>query len=449
MRTLFGTDGIRGTANREPFVPETLARVGRALGAALLAEGLPPRVLIGRDTRRSGPMVGAAVVSGLLASGVSVTAGGVLPTPAVARLTRSGPFGLGVVVSASHNPAPDNGLKLFTAAGRKAGRRFEEKVTARLDGRPPSPLPHDPGTWASWPEAGERYLESVLGEFGDLSLEGLTVVADCAHGAMAEVAPRALRRLGARVHAIGVKPTGRNINRRVGATHPGAAARETVRRGADLGITFDGDGDRVLFADERGRVLDGDAIMAVLARDLLSRRALARRTVVATVMSNVGLEQSLAEIGCRLVRTDVGDRHVVEEMARGGYRLGGEQSGHLVVRRRDRLIGDGLETALHLLRALRRSGRKLSGLASCFRRSPQHLTNVRVSEKPDLSAVQPVAEEIRKVESELGAAGRVLVRYSGTEPLARVMVEGPEAAATKAAAERIARRIAREIGTSS
>ncbi len=444
---LFGTDGIRGAVNREPLTPATLSALGRAIGEELIASGAPRRALIGRDTRLSGPMVGSAVVSGLLAAGIDVTVAAVLPTPAIAMLTQKGRFGLGVVISASHNPAGDNGVKLFTANARKADPKVEKRIERRL-AKPGSLVEGSTGAYRTWHGAGTAYVEALVDEFKSLDLSGLTIVADCANGAVCDTAPRALEALGARTIVIHGKPNGKNINRRCGATRPEVVARAVKKHAADLGVSFDGDGDRALFSDERGGVIDGDATMAVLARDLKAGRRLRNRQVVATVMSNVGLATSLAEVGVGLIRTDVGDRSVVTEMDRGGYALGGEQSGHIVVRRGQRLIGDGLATTLHLLAALVGSGGPLSELAGCFAKSPQVLVNVRVEEKPGIRSLPSVTKKIRQVERELGDAGRVLVRYSGTEPLLRVMVEGPNRKSTTVAAHRIATEIERTIGSS-
>lgn len=450
MRVQFGTDGIRGRVGVEPLVPETLVRIGRALGEELAERGDRRHVILGRDTRISGPMVGAAVLSGLLATGTHVTVGGVLPTPAVARLVKAGNYGLGIVISASHNPAPDNGIKVFLSDGRKGDGNFERAVETRIaEGPAEAPAGDGTGRYETWETAAESYLDLLLTDFGDLDLSGLRIVVDCANGAHTVTALPALMRLGAEVLPIHASPNGKNINRKCGATNARVVAKAVVETGADLGISFDGDGDRAMFADETGALLDGDAVMAILARDLLARRRLPDRVVVATVMSNIGLDRSLARIGCRLQRTDVGDQHVAREMDRGGYRLGGEQSGHIIVRQRKRLIGDGLESALHLLSALRRAGDGLSDLAACFARSPQHLLNIRVREKIPLDEVEGVVDAIHMVETELGDEGRVLVRYSGTEALARVMVEGPSRAVTREAAGRIAAVIKKSIGAGS
>ncbi len=445
MPRLFGTDGVRGVANREPLTPETLARLGRALGESLLGRGGPASALVGRDTRPSGPMVGAAVTAGLLSAGISVEVAGVLPTPAVARVARARRLGLGVVISASHNPVEDNGVKVFLGNGMKADPAFEDEVEARL-ARDPADRPR-PGTFASGEGAASAYAADVLREFADLSLEGLRIVVDAANGAAARTAPPILAALGAVVLPLHDSLAGGRINRGCGALHPRVAARAVVRLRADLGVTLDGDGDRALFADETGRVLDGDAVLAILARDLLARRALRGRTVVATVMSNLGLEVSLAEAGLRLHRSPVGDRHVVEAMRRLGAPLGGEQSGHVVVRSGGRHIGDGLVTALCLLRALRAAGGPLSALAACYRAAPQVLLGVPVREKPPLESLPEVQRAIEEAEERLGSDGRLVVRYSGTEPLARVMVEGLDRTATRRAAEAVAAAVRRTVGS--
>lgn len=446
--SLFGTDGIRGRANVEPLVPERLAAIGRALGETLIARGGPPSAVLGRDPRSSGPMVGSAVLSGLLAAGVDVRVGGVLPTPAVARIALADGDGIGVVVSASHNPADDNGVKVFLGNGRKADDGFAAEVEERLAAGPGAgggPV----GRYRAFHGARDEYVDLLLADFPGLDLSGLTVLVDAANGATHETAPAALERLGAEVIAIHASPDGQNINEGCGALHPEAMAAEVAKRGADAGVSFDGDGDRAIFADETGRILDGDATMAILARDLLARGRLAGETVVVTVMSNLGLTLSLEEAGARLVRTPVGDRFVVEEMDHGGFALGGEQSGHVIVRSGNRLIGDGLETALHLLEALRRAGGPLSGLGSVFSRAPQTLLNVRVREKPELMELPGVAAAVKSAEERLGGRGRILLRYSGTEPLARVMVEANDASLTRDTAESIAAVIQSRIGSES
>jgi phosphoglucosamine mutase len=445
MAELFGTDGIRGVANREPLTPETLARIGRAIGRAALERGRPRTAVLGRDTRESGGMVASAVAAGLASAGFTVRDAGLLSTPAVAILLRRRRAGLGIAVSASHNPWPDNGVKVFLAGGLKADREFEERVEAIL-ATPSESGPEPVGPVLASPDDGRAYVDEVRSEFRGRVLAGLRLAVDCANGALSGTAPEELARLGAEVHPLFDRPDGRNINERCGALHPEVVARATKRLGADAGIAFDGDGDRALFADGRGRALSGDATLAVLARRLAARRRLPRRTVVATVMSNLGLARSLSEAGISLVTVPVGDRSVVSAMRAGGFALGGEQSGHVVVRRGTRLVGDGLLTAIHLLRAIREERKPLSELAACFVRAPQHLVNVPVRAKPPLEEVPGLRDAVRVEEERLGAGGRVLVRYSGTEPLARVMVEGLRATESRMAADRIAAAIRQAIG---
>jgi len=446
MAKLFGTDGIRGLANQGSLAPTQLVKIGRALGATLRANGGPHRVLVGRDTRLSGPMVGSAVVSGLLSAGVDVATSGVLPTPSVARLTMAGRYGLGIVISASHNPAQDNGVKVFLRNGRKPDPEFAEEVEARTD-TGPCPKGEKTGAYRVMHDAVDAYLDLLMADFDGLDLTGVKVAVDCANGATSVTAPKLLERLGATVTAVAATPTGTNINRRCGSTFPKTIQRAVRDAKADVGIAFDGDGDRVIFADETGAVVDGDATMAILARDLKKRRRLPHGTVAATVMSNLGLEQSLKEIGAKLVRTPVGDRYVVEEMDRGGFSLGGEQSGHLIVRKGRRMVGDGLETALYLLAARNRAGEPLSRMGGCFAKAPQRLINIPVRERPPLEELSDVSEAIRRAKEDLADEGRVVVRYSGTEPVARVMVEALDAERMIAAAEGIAEVIRREIGS--
>jgi phosphoglucosamine mutase len=448
MAKLFGTDGIRGLANQGALAPGYLVKIGRALGFTLIDSGGPRKAIVGRDTRLSGPMVGSAVVSGLLSAGVDVTVCGVLPTPAVARLAMTGRHGLGIVISASHNPSHDNGVKVFLRNGRKPDPEFAEEVEGRTD-TGPLPTGEKTGRYRLMTDAADAYLDILMRDFEGLSLKGATVAVDCANGATTPTAPRLLERLGAKVVAVCARPNGTNINRNCGSTYPKTMAKAVRESKADLGISFDGDGDRVIFADETATVLDGDATMAILARDMKSRRRLPHRTVAATVMSNLGLERSLREIGASLVRTPVGDRYVVEEMDRGGFSLGGEQSGHLIVRRGKRMVGDGLDTALCLLDAWRRAGEPLSRLGGCFERAPQRLINIPVRERPPLSELPTVSCAVEEAKESLAEEGRVVVRYSGTEPVARVMVEATDPVRMEETAETIAAVIQREIGSAS
>jgi phosphoglucosamine mutase len=441
---LFGTDGIRDVAGEGKLRVESVVRVGAALAGLAREDGRrSPRVLLGRDTRASGPLLQAALTAGLLAGGARPADGGVLPTPAVALLARRRRYDLGVVLSASHNPHRDNGIKVFGRDGRKLPDEREDRVQ-ELARAEIAALAGDPAEPTVAADAEEDYVEEVLALADPPSLQGLRVVVDCANGAAFRTAPEALRRLGAEVVPVHASPDGKNINRRCGALHPSVVARAVRREKAHLGLALDGDADRALFADEKGHVRDGDAVLLLLARDLHRRRRLRHRTVVGTVMANVGLETVLTESGFRLLRTPVGDRHVGKAMVEGGFALGGEPSGHVLVRAGRRpLVGDGLVTALHVLRVLQDTGRRFSDLVGDLKPAPQALVNVRVVRKPRLLSLAPVRREVAEVERVLGSRGRVLLRYSGTEPKARVMVEGPDAGAH---AERIAEAVRAAIG---
>ncbi len=453
-RRLFGTDGVRGVANVHPMTAEMALLLGRALAYIVRNGAHRHRIVIGKDTRLSGYMLEQAIASGICSMGVDVMLSGPLPTPAIAFLTESMRADAGVVISASHNPYQDNGIKFFSRDGFKLPDEMELQIERLvLDGDE-----GDPAFRALRPTATRigkaKRIDDAIGRYAqflkslfprDLSLDGLTVVVDCAHGAAYHVAPAVLEELGARVISLGVKPDGQNINDGCGAVHPEGMSRAVQKHGAQLGIALDGDADRVIMADEHGNVVDGDAIMAVVGRDLLARRALAKRTVVATVMSNVGLERSLAEVGGRVVRTPVGDRYVVEEMRRGGYNFGGEQSGHLVFL--DHVTtGDGAAAALNVLAVMQRERRPLSELARCFEASPQALVNVVVREKRPLEDLPEVGRAVAAAERALGKQGRVLVRFSGTENKARVLVEGPDAKRVAAMAEAIAGSLKEALG---
>ena len=455
-RRLFGTDGVRGVANVYPMTSEMALRLGRALAYLVRSGPHRHRIVIGKDTRLSGYLLETAIASGICSMGVDVMLCGPLPTPGIAFLTGSMRADAGVVISASHNPYQDNGIKFFSRDGFKLPdemeRRIERLVLDEADDR------HAAGFRALRPTANRigkaKRIDDAIGRYvvflkslfpRDLGLDGLTVVVDCAHGAAYQVAPAVLEELGAKVIALGVRPDGKNINDRCGAVHPERMARAVVRHGANIGLALDGDADRVIMADEKGRIVDGDAIMALLGRDLLGRKALAKRTVVATVMSSVGLERSLAEVGGRVARTPVGDRYVVEEMRRSGYNFGGEQSGHLIFL--DHVTtGDGVAAALSVLAVMRRSGRPLSELARCFEAVPQALVNVALRERRPPERIPEVARAIAGAERALGREGRVLVRLSGTENKARVLVEGPDARRIRALADDISERIRRALG---
>ena len=452
-RKLFGTDGVRGVANVHPITAEVALQLGRALAWKVRSGSHRHRIVIGKDTRLSGYMLETAIAAGICSMGVDVLLCGPLPTPGIAFITHSMRADAGVVISASHNPYQDNGIKFFDRTGFKLPDDEELEIERLVLGgsatssdfhglRPTAELI---GKAKRIDDAIGRYVVFLKSLFPrDLTLDGVTIVVDCANGAAYHTAPAVFEELGARVVPLHVEPDGRNINERCGALHPEGMAARVTEVGADLGIALDGDADRVIVADEKGQVVDGDAIMAIVARDLLRRGLLRQETVVATVMSNVGLERSLAEVGGAVVRTSVGDRYVVEEMRRRGCNFGGEQSGHLVFL--DHVTtGDGVCAALNILAVMKRTGLPLSDLARCFTPSPQVQINVPVREKRPLESLAGVRSAIAEVERALGGDGRVLVRFSGTENKARVLVEGPDASAIQAHAGRIAEALRREL----
>jgi phosphoglucosamine mutase len=438
---LFGTDGIRGVANEHPMTPEIALKVGAAVAWWSARGGRPARVVIGKDTRLSGYMLESALAAGVCAQGGRVLLTGPLPTPAIAYIVTSMRADAGVVISASHNPYQDNGIKVFGADGFKLPDAAEAELEALLE---------DPrlvtsrrieggvGRAEKLEDSRGRYVTFVKGTFPkNLRLDGLKVVVDGAHGAAYRVAPLVFAELGADVHAIGVKPNGKNINERCGALHPEALAAEVLKRKAHLGVALDGDADRLIVVDERGSVVDGDAIMSICARRMKDSGVLARDTVVATVMSNLGLERALATLGCSLVRTAVGDRYVVEVMRREGYNFGGEQSGHLVFLDHA-TTGDGLIAALQVVAGAVIAQRPLSELAAgALQRVPQVLVNATFKARRDLAQLPQAQKAIRAAEARLGDDGRVLVRWSGTEPKLRVMLEGEDEATLRALAEGI------------
>jgi len=449
-RRLFGTDGIRGLANAEPMTPEIALRVGRAVAELCQRAGRRARVVIGRDTRLSGPMLESALAAGIAAAGADALLAGVLPTPGVALLTRTLPADAGVVVSASHNPFADNGIKLFGGDGFKLADALEDEVergVRRDAANAARPTAAAIGTICRLDDAEERYA-TALREIvdGASPLSGLAVALDGANGAAYRVAPRVLAALGARVVTVGVEPDGVNINAGCGAVHPERLQAEVRAAQATVGIALDGDADRVILVDDRGEVVDGDEILAMLADDMLARGTLRQGTVVATVMSNLGLEIALRARGAQLVRANVGDRYVVEAMRRGGYNLGGEQSGPVVLHDHGP-TRDGVAAARHVLRVVRERQRPLSELRRVMTKLPQALINVPVARRQELDDVPQVCQVIGDVRAALGARGRVLVRHSGTEPLVRVMVEGDDDARVRQYAEEIAGAIREALGT--
>jgi phosphoglucosamine mutase len=440
MRKIFGTDGIRGVANVHPMTSEVAMRLGRAVAHLCKQAKRRHRVLIGKDTRLSGYMLETAMASGVCSMGVDVLLVGPLPTPGIALMTHTMRADAGVVISASHNPFQDNGIKIFAQDGFKLPDEKEEVLEGLMtngDIDHLRPTAQAVGKAFRIDDAAGRYivaLKHVLPE--DLTLEGVKIVVDCANGAGYRVAPAVFEELGAKVISMGVKPDGRNINRKCGSLYPEGMCAAVRRHGADLGIALDGDGDRVLMADEKGRLVDGDHMLAICARHMMANDQLKQKTVVATVMSNLGLELALAEMDIELLRTKVGDRYVVKEMRKGGYNLGGEQSGHLVFLDHT-TTGDGVLSALKVLTVMLRARQPLSRLCGVMTAVPQILLNKRVAKKIPIGKLPKVQRAIGKVEKALGKEGRVLVRYSGTENKIRVMVEGTDKRKIKTYAKEI------------
>jgi phosphoglucosamine mutase len=444
---LFGTDGIRGVANEPPLTPDLAYRVGRELVATLAAQhgDEQVRVVIGRDTRRSGPLLESAMAAGLLSAGADCFAVGVLPTPGIALLTRAlGAHG-GIVLSASHNPFEDNGIKLFSSDGTKFPDAWESQIEARLAGADTAPRARAAaiGRLVTYGRA-EKYYVDFLARCFPLDLAGLTLALDCAHGATYRVAPAVFRQLGARVVTTCARPDGTNINAGCGALHPDGLRRRLSAARADVGFAFDGDGDRLISVDHLGAIRDGDYALVIAGRHMAARGRLKTNTVVTTVMANLGLDEALTAAGISVVKTQVGDRYVHEEMLRVGANLGGEQSGHLLFPDHAP-TGDGILSALAILAVMRETGETLASLATCMRKFPQVLVNVPVARKPPIDSLTGVAERIRMFEGEMNGTGRILVRYSGTEPLARVMIEGADETRIRAMADELAAAIRREL----
>jgi len=452
VRKLFGTDGIRGRANVHPMTGDVMLRLGRAL--ALVFRLGPnsrraPRVLIGKDTRRSGYMLEDALAAGLCSMGVNVLQVGPIPTPGLAFLTVDMRCDAGAMITASHNPFEDNGVKFFSRDGFKLPDEAEARIEAlmgstELDAQ--GALGADIGSARRIDDAAGRYIVFLKKTFPRQStLEGLRVAIDCANGAAYKVAPTVLEELGADVVAVGNQPDGTNINEGCGAMHPEHVAEVARRARADIGIAVDGDADRVILVDERGEIVDGEQILAMCALEMKRRGALSRDAIVGTVMSNLGLERALAGMGLALLRADVGDRYVVETMLREKINLGGEQSGHVVFLDHN-TTGDGMLTALQVLALMRREERPLSELARVMERTPQVLRAVRVSRKPPFEELPGLARALARVEADLAGRGRILVRYSGTERVARVMLEGDDRSEIETIAEELCALIKREIG---
>ncbi|GLU49325.1 phosphoglucosamine mutase [Nocardiopsis ansamitocini] len=438
MTRLFGTDGVRGVAGRDltAALALDLAVVAAQVLATEPTEGSRPLAVVGRDPRASGEFLEAAVVAGLASAGVDVVRLGVLPTPAVAYLTGALNADFGVMLSASHNPAPDNGIKFFARGGHKLPDAVEDAIEERLGRTVAGAVGADVGRVTDSSDGGERYIEHVVNSLPQ-PLTGLKVVVDCANGASSGVAPEALRRAGAEVIAIGDRPNGLNINEGCGSTHLETLSAAVREHGADAGIAHDGDADRCLAVAADGSVIDGDQILAILALELREAGRLAEDTLVVTVMSNLGLKLAMKEAGITLVETLVGDRYVLEAMRSGSYSLGGEQSGHVILLEHAS-TGDGLLTGLHLLAAMNRRGLALAELAKVMNRLPQVLVNVRGVDRARAGVSPEIAKAVAEAEAELGGTGRVLLRPSGTEPMVRVMVEAAEHDRAQEIADRLA-----------
>ncbi|HHV72461.1 MAG TPA: phosphoglucosamine mutase [Clostridia bacterium] len=446
MGRLFGTDGVRGVANKE-LSAELAYKLGRA-GAYILTKGkIGGKILIGRDTRISGQMLEAALAAGICSVGCDAVLLDVVPTPGVAFLTKDLQADAGVVISASHNPAADNGIKFFSSSGYKLSDELEDQIEELINNGMdsiPSPVGAEVGRIYSLKEAEERYIKYIV-SLSPVDFRGLKVVIDCANGAASRISPEVFRRLGADVITINNGPDGLNINVNCGSTHPEQLQREVIACGADLGIAHDGDADRVIAVDHRGRVVDGDKIMAICGFNLLKRNALPHNTLVTTVMSNFGLDLAWQEAGGRLLKTQVGDRYVLEEMLKGGYSLGGEQSGHIIFLNHS-TTGDGIITAVQLLAACLAEGKPLADLADLIPTLPQTLINVQVKDKSLVDRDEVIQGRIKELEKNLHGHGRILIRPSGTEPVVRVMVEGEDQQIIEEIAKELADLIRDRLG---
>ena len=424
MGRLFGTDGVRGKAGEAPLDHETVRRLGSALTRSLRRGAEPVRFLVGRDTRESGTWIEQELARGIRAEGATITSAGIIPTPAIAYLTPRVGYTAGLVISASHNPFEDNGIKVFSGAGEKFTEARENEVEAHLLDEAAAPPIAGPVEQLDYRSEYIGHLREIL---LDSRARGLRVVVDCANGATTTIAPRLFEELGIAADFIGCTPDGRNINLDCGSTHPERLARAVVEGGYRLGVAYDGDGDRAIFVDAAGRIVDGDAVMFLCAKQMRDEGRLKGNALVATVMSNIGLEIALREAGIGLVRCPVGDKYVMEEMIRRDLAFGGEQSGHVIFSEY-LFTGDGLATSLYVMRTMLATGRELADLAGELTSYPQVLMNLRVARKVDLATVPEVAAAIADVESRLAGQGRLLIRYSGTEPLLRVMLEGKDRA---------------------
>lgn len=446
MNKLFGTDGLRGNADEFPLDNDTMWVIGRSL-ADYFAEkkNLRPRFIIGRDTRESGVRIETAFGSGASSAGASCKSAGVITTPGVAFLTRTGGFDAGIVISASHNPYTDNGIKIFSPDGRKLESEAEAIIETAIRTNEEAGMTMIPVDDSKAGEFQQDYLHHFEVDFGDLDLSGLKVALDCANGAASAIAPALFRKMGAQVTAINDKPDGRNINKDCGSLHLEHLQAEVLRNNSDFGVAFDGDADRSLFVDENGVIVDGDATLWIMANYLKEKGKLNNDTVVATVMSNIGLEIAFRSKSIHLLRSAVGDKYVLREIIESNASIGGEQSGHIIFPDRS-LVGDGIQTALFMLQARASSGQTFSSLTNGFETFPQILLNVPVSRKMPFEEVPEIEQEKIRVEQELGSDGRLLLRYSGTENLARVMIEGTNQEDVTEKARRLASTIEKALG---
>lgn len=449
MRKLFGTDGIRGVANLEPMTSEIAMQLGRAAAHIFMRRAGRHQVVIGKDTRLSGYMLESALTSGICSMGVDVLLVGPMPTPAIAFLTRSLRADAGVVISASHNPYQDNGIKFFSSEGFKLPDEVEARIEQLIvsdEIKHLRPTADAIGKAYRIGDAEGRYIEFVKRSVPrDLDFQGIKLVVDCANGAAYKVAPTVLRELGAEIEVIASSPDGMNINDKCGAVHPERLQEAVRRHGAHIGIALDGDADRAIFVCEQGEIVDGDHVMAALGLDLHAQGRLAAQTVVGTVMSNFGLELAMKRAGIQLMRTPVGDRYLMERMLADGYNFGGEQSGHFIFLDHN-TTGDGLISALQILSLMKRTGKPLSELAKAMTAVPQILLNVKVKHKPDLNQIPDIQQAIKTAEATLNGSGRVLVRYSGTEALLRIMVEGERDSTIREVADHLASIVRARIG---
>ena len=450
-KRLFGTDGIRATANTFPMTPDIILKVGQALGYLIRKDpprNQQPKVVIGKDTRLSGYMVELALTSGLNSMGVHVQLVGPLPTPGIGFLARNMRADAGIVISASHNPYHDNGIKIFGSDGFKISSEMEDEIERLVLDTNLEPFLAEGsaiGRTKRIDDAAGRYIVDIKNTFPlEYTLDGMRVVLDCAHGASYKVAPAVFQELGAEVIILGNEPNGFNVNDKSGALYPAKMAEAVVKYRADVGVSLDGDADRVIMADEKGRLINGDHILAIAAIYLKSRDKLPKNTIVATHMSNFGLDRVMKANGIQVVRTDVGDKYVVEEMRKYGYTLGGEQSGHIIFLEHS-TTGDGCVGALNVLAVMKASKKKLSELADVMQNVPQILINTKIKEKKDLITLKGYTELKNKIEQDLKGEGRILVRYSGTENLARVLVEGPNKRAIGQYAEEMARFLEKNL----